>query len=200
MSRLWKKIERVGTENFPVFLEDDDLCYYARDYIAEGGYAASEANNLISNFKKPVSKKGRPEWRYKLDAISQFAREVAPPLRSDMLVTCIPSSKSKSDPDYDSRLEDVLAEVIRLRPGIIVDYPISIDTSVLPAHCGGSRNPSVIYSYLKWNGLREKRHRLALIDDVITSGAHFKACQRLIRENEPGIQILGFFWTRTAWI
>lgn len=200
MSRLWKKIERVGLENFPYYLEEGDKCYYARDYIAEGGYSASEANDLISNFKKPVDRKGLTEWQYKVQAINKFAIELRPLLNENMIVTSIPSSKSKRDPEYDSRLEDVLTEAQRLKPDIVVEYPIALKRTTLAAHHGGTRNPEEIYQSLKWKGLNARKRVIVLVDDVITSGAHFKACQRLIKENKPRISIIGIFWARTVWV
>lgn len=77
MSGLWKKVERVGVENFPIHLEDDDICYYARDYISKGGFQASKSNDLINNFKKPADRKGKTEWHYKETAMQQFAKELS---------------------------------------------------------------------------------------------------------------------------
>ena len=59
---MWKSLDQV--EKPPVFLESSDLedCYFARDYISHGGYGASEANHLVSNFKKGVEKRDCSEW------------------------------------------------------------------------------------------------------------------------------------------
>jgi hypothetical protein len=47
---LWEKLEVV--ENLSAHIRlDEDESYYAREYTSVGGYAASEGNNLISNFK-----------------------------------------------------------------------------------------------------------------------------------------------------
>ena len=58
---LWKKFDILDLCERARLAVDDD-CYYARDYISHGGYGASDGNNLVSNFKKPVSKKGTNQW------------------------------------------------------------------------------------------------------------------------------------------
>lgn len=199
MSGHWKKIERVGVEKFPIYLEDEDICFYARDYISRGGYQASNANNLINNFKKPADRKGKPEWSWKEKAIKQFASEISEILPDEMLVTCIPSSIIKTDPSYDSRLEDTLKQLKLLRPDIIIKFPISIMQTTVASHSGGGRNPEQIYENLKWKGLLTTFDQIVLVDDVLTTGAHFKACKKLILEYHPHKTVIGIFWAKTVW-
>jgi hypothetical protein len=40
--------------------------------------------------------------------------------------------------------------------------------------------------------------RIIVFDDVLTSGAHFKAMQSVLSERFPGAQILGLFVARTV--
>lgn len=201
--RHWKKIDRVGVEEFPYYLDDNDECYFARDYLPGRGYAASESNDLINNFKKPIDRKGRPEWRYKVLAIERFAYELSMALPDDFdgIVTCIPSSTRKDDPQYDSKLDETLSILKRLKPNIQIEYPISIASSVIPSHLGGQkRRPEVIYANLNWEGLRGNSDVILLVDDVITTGAHFKACQKIIKENCPQIRVIGLFWAKAKWV
>jgi hypothetical protein len=58
------------------YLTATDECWFLREYTAGAGYAHSATNDLISNFKKPVAKKGGPEWKYKTLAIQQIAGEL----------------------------------------------------------------------------------------------------------------------------
>lgn len=63
------------------FLDPDDHCYYLGEYTARAGYAFSSMNDLIQNLKKPMDRRGRPEWKYKTLAISrscEMLREVVP--------------------------------------------------------------------------------------------------------------------------
>ena len=196
----WKKIERIGVENFPLCLDDSDSCYFARDYISRGGYGASETNDLINNYKKPSDRKGRPEWRYKEQAIRTFARELAFISNIEIFfVTCVPSSKARTSLDYDSRLEDTIQCLKELKPGVSIGFPFSFRTDMLPAHSGGSRNVDEIYANLVWSGIPDGTKDIIIVDDVITTGAHYKACKRLILDHLPNANVHGLFWARTVW-
>lgn len=197
---VWKKIERIGVENFPCRLGDDDSCYYARDYISEGGYQASETNNLINNFKKSPDKRGRPEWRYKELAIQRFASEIAEISNIAVFyVTCVPSSKARTDPGYDSRVEDTVCRLKQLKPNVTIGFPLSFSNNMRAAHNGGTRDIDEIYANLQWSGIPDGITDIILVDDVITTGAHFKACKRLILEHIPNANVVGLFWARTVW-
>ena len=47
------------------YLNDIDICYFIGEYTARKGFAYSNTNNLILNFKKTRDRQGRPEWCYK---------------------------------------------------------------------------------------------------------------------------------------
>lgn len=47
------------------YLEPEDECWFLREYTAGMGYQHGETNNLIFNLKKPVDRKGLPDWKYK---------------------------------------------------------------------------------------------------------------------------------------
>jgi hypothetical protein len=72
-------------------------------------------NDLVQNLKKPIDRRGKPEWKYKESAISRASemfREALNPdwLRSACLVP-IPPSKMKGDPEYDDRLLRLLHKI-----------------------------------------------------------------------------------------
>jgi hypothetical protein len=67
------------------------------------------------------------------------------------------------------------------------------------AHLGGVRDPSSFYDNLAWSGIGPSNGAIVLIDDVITSGSRFKACQRLLVEKVPGILVYGLFWAKSVW-
>lgn len=197
MSFNWKQLD--VSQNPPFYVDADDVIYYAREYISQGGYAASEANQLIHNLKKDPLRKGKPDWRYKRLAIEQFAAELARALKDGVLIVPIPSSKTPSDPEYDGRMDDVVAEVARIKPTIRVERPFGIARSTVPVHAGGERHPDEIYANLTWHGLVNPSKPIILVDDVITTGGHFKACQRMIGVHHPTHQVCGVFWAKTVW-
>lgn len=197
MTKLWKKLDVV--ENPPVFMTADDDCYYARDYISHGSYSASEANQLISNFKKHPKYKGTPSWRYKEQAIDRFAREIATVLGKNISVAAIPPSKLPTHPEYDSRLADTLIRLKQLRPDLTIERPFTCRASTVPSHQGGSRRIDEIAANLQWRGLSVGCKTLVLIDDVLTTGAHFRACKRVLARDAQGVYVAGLFWARTVW-
>jgi hypothetical protein len=197
MPPLWRKLD--VSQDLPIYIRHEDEAYYAREYIAKGGFKASEANRLILNLKKTVDRRGQKDWYYKEQSIKQFARELASLLGENTVVATIPTSKCKTDPQYDSRLEDVLIAAKRLRPSLCVEQPIEITETLTAAHAGGSRRPDEFYSHLQWKGFSQTRDHVVLIDDVLTTGSHFQACKRLLLERVPGIRVIGVFWAKTVW-
>lgn len=195
---FWKRIDIV--ENPPSCLNPDDICFYARDYIPRGGWAASDANHLMENFKKERSKQGTAEWEYKKSTIQQLASELSSILPDGASICSIPSSKIKQDPDYDPRF-DMLFECMHINGcNIKVEEPIVCVSSTVPAHLGGSsRSPDDIKNNYSWVGFPDTIPEvLFVIDDVITSGGHYKAYQTIILEHEPTIQIIGLFFCKTV--
>jgi len=197
MPALWKRLD--VSQDVPAFILQEDEVYYAREYISKGGYKASEANQLIMNLKKPVNRRGQRDWYYKEQAIDRFARELAAALKDGTVIAAIPSSKCRTDPEYDSRLEDTLSAGKRNKPSLIVEQPIVVNATSVAVHAGGSRRPDEIYSNLVWKGFSHEVHQVLLIDDVLTTGSHFRACKRIILEHCPAAKVAGVFWAKTVW-
>jgi len=96
-ARLWKRLDAV--EHPPRYLTTDDCCYFAREYFPRGRFSDYPTTSLIQNFKKPVQRKGKPEWRFKEDAICQFALELSQFLPEPATIAHIPTSLLASNPD-----------------------------------------------------------------------------------------------------
>lgn len=200
---MWKKMDAVEAPPWHLLPEDLQVCYFARDYVSHGGFKASEANGLITNLKKPISTRGTNQWYYKEQAITKFATELADWLGSgddEFHIAQIPSSKRRDDPEYDPRLDMVLQRFCVRCPKAKFANPIDRKVTKQAAHVSDSR-PSIeqIQESLEWKGLQTPPDAILLIDDVITTGASFRACKRLFAENAPGVQVFGIFWARTVW-
>lgn len=197
MTLRWVQVDEALQHPPSHISPTEDLCYFAREYVSGGGYKASPTNQLISNFKKPVAKRGTREWYYKEQAITQFAQELGSVFPQHCVLGFIPCSKRKDDPEYDDRFELTLQQLKSQRGDLTIVEPLAMRESMEPFHVSGQhRDPEYIYDRLEWKGLREGLDHVILIDDVITSGAHFKACKRLIREHCPEIEVAGVFWAR----
>lgn len=195
---LWKKIDMM--ENPPTFLTAADECYYARDYVAGGGFSASEANQLISNLKKSRSTQKTPQWNHKCRAVRQFASELSQLLPVGVAVSMTPTSKCQTDPEYDPRLDMVLEHLEKLRPDIVNHKLFTRPTSQQAMHKGGPRSVASVKLALDWIGFSSTAPPfIVLIDDVLTCGTHFCACKEIILNYHPTIQVIGVFWARTTW-
>lgn len=195
---LWNKID-LDVEPRPFHLCAGDNCFYARDYISEGGYKASDANQFISNFKKDPSKRGTGQWFYKQRDAKRFASELEGILPKACHIAVIPTSKPDGHPEYDPRFDMMLDELRGRRPDLIICKPIYRAEPCQSLHTGGRRSVAQALLTLRWRGFEgEEPKAIILIDDVITCGTNFKACQQLLRQHCPEIVVIGVFWARTV--
>ncbi len=187
---------------FYAHLTAADQCYFLREYTSGRGFAHSETNRLILNLKKAPDRRGLLEWRYKERAVEQVAREFRasfnlPRLRSATLVP-MPPSKRKDDPLYDDRMLQVLRAMDEEQQLDIREL-LLLSESTTAAHATSTR-PTIDALVANLNiddaAAKPTPASIALIDDVITTGAHFIAAKRLLTIRFPGVPIRGFFVAR----
>jgi hypothetical protein len=179
-----------------------DQCYFLREYTAGRGYAGSETNHLILNLKKPPDRRGKPEWRYKERAIKQVAREFRASVNLSALrrVTLVPMppSKTKSDPLYDDRMLQVL-RAVDVEGQLDIRELLLIRENTDAAHTVTLRPriADLVANLEINNDLVESLPRsIALVDDVLTTGAHFVAAKKVLAARLPGVPIRGLFVAR----
>jgi len=185
------------------YLTESDECLFLGEYTAGGGYGESQTNQLILNFKKSLDRRGLPEWRYKEQAIKQVARAFHTAVGAANLdritFVPIPPSKMKTNPLYDSRLTNMLHLI---RPELPLDVREMIvqcqDTQ--PAHETDSRpRPTEIEAGYKLDLSLTKeapQDVLAIVDDMLTTGAHFQAAKSMLKTRFPHTPIIGLFIAR----
>lgn len=182
------------------YLEADDECYYIGEYTARGGHACSETNQLIHNFKKGVERRGTPQWAYKERAVGTIANMIRANIKNDAALTFvpIPPSKAKNHELYDDRMSRVLALASAGRPSNVRELIIQI-RSVDATHVSDER-PSpdeVLQNYRLDEALCVPEPQLIfLVDDVLTTGCHFKSAKRLLSARFPNASIMGLFVAR----
>lgn len=186
------------------YLSTEDICCFLGEYTAKGGYSFSATNSLISNFKKPVDRRGKAEWQYKERAIRQSAAAFGCALKAEWLDAAtlipIPPSKAKTDPLYDDRLTRML-HTIRPQPPLDIRELILQKASTAAAHCSDTRpRPETLEALYEIDKalIAPHPHVIGLFDDVLTTGAHFKAAQSLLNKTFPGVKVIGFFIARRA--
>ena len=199
--RRLTKIDDLTRPDHP-YLTADDSCYFLGEYSARKGFAFSATNSLVLNFKKKMDRRARPEWQYKeraiLDAASAFRTAIKGEWLNGATLVPVPPSKAKTDPMYDDRVVRMIS-AIRPTPKLDLRELVVQDTSTAASHESDDRpDPDEIaenYSLVK--SLRAGvKPVIGIFDDVLTTGAHFKACQTVLRAAFPGARIIGLFIAR----
>jgi hypothetical protein len=186
-------------------LTHDDECFAVREYIARGGWQAGETNNLIHNLKKAPDRRGLPEWRYKERAIRQVGSELraaflsggAKWLKGAVLVP-MPPSKSKEDAAYDDRMIRVTGIMCEGTGAEIRELLVQRESTDAHHLQERSRDIDAIRENLRVEDSLCKPipPRIAIVDDVLTTGAHFRAAKMVLNERFPAAHIIGVFVAR----
>jgi len=184
------------------YLTANDECLFLGEYTARGGFAHSDTNQLIFNLKKPMNRRGRPEWRYKNLAIRTAARAFRNAINDQILRTAtfvpIPPSKAKGHPEYDNRMTKLIMTIDNANPvdcrELIIQSestPAAHESEIRPA-------PDELEDRYAMNpNLIEPRPTyLILIDDVLTTGSHFRAAKQILLQVFPDVPIVGYFVAR----
>src|SRR5690606_9288551 len=90
-------------------LEPDDRCLFFGEYTSRAGFDHGDTNQLISNLQKPVSRAGKPDYKYKEWAISTAAAAIrgasAKATRGEVvIVSARPTKPRRSAPTDGSNL------------------------------------------------------------------------------------------------
>lgn len=166
------------------------------------GYVFSASNQLVLNLKKSMDKRATAQWRYKEKAIEEAAAAFRASLNSGWLDSAtlvpIPPSKSKNDALYDDRMVRVLRG-IRAEPQLDVRELVLQRASTAAVHDQENRpTPEQIQAnYAIDQTLRNPDPKvIGLFDDVLTTGAHFRAASTVLQQFFPRVQIVGLFIAR----
>lgn len=112
----------------------------------------------------------------------------------------MPPSKTKSHPAYDDSTLRILKRAQEYESNLDVRELLLARSSREPAHNPGSNRPSIsdhFNNLMVDEKLKEPLPRVIVIfDDVITSGASFKAAQKILQQNFPEMSIVGIFVAR----
>lgn len=186
------------------YLKPTDRCFFLGEYTARKGYSFSATNNLIQNLKKPLDRKGKPEWRHKEQAIIMAGRALRSGFKEGALVkpkatiVPVPPSKARGDVLYDDRMLRVLQEMCAGVDADVRELVIQ-NSSTAAAHETVDRpTPAqIVANYSIDDSVALPVPKLILVtDDVLTTGAHFKAMQQILGSRYPGVEIVGFFIAR----
>lgn len=202
--RLLQIDETTVGEHFS--LAASDYCYYVWEYTAGQRYDFSPTNQLISNLKiKPTQISGNPRrHRHKQQAISHCAAA----LRSLIQRTWVeqhgtfipmPASKVPGHQDYDDRIHRMLQAAFGgfnadIRPMLwqVENTPADHESNDRLSHSALRDLTRINETYAEV----PPRPNIAVVDDVLNSGKHFKVAQELLSQRFPGIPVIGIFVAR----
>ena len=199
--RRFSKVDELALPDHS-FLSADDVCYYLGEYTAQKGYSYSATNSLISNFKKDLDRKGTLQWRYKEEAIQQvaaiFRRAIKETALKSLTFVPVPPSKSKDDPMYDDRLTQML-RAIDGSINLDIREIVVQDVSTTAAHLSDDRpRPDDLMDvYSLDESLTEPAPKnIAIVDDLLTTGSHFRAMKTVLASRFDSAHIMGLFIAR----
>jgi predicted amidophosphoribosyltransferase len=120
--------------------------------------------------------------------------------RPDMIIVPMFTSKSRNDPEFDDRLECV-AKYVREKTSQRIGFNLDVIRSSEPFHNSRAlRVPAEIEKTISFTPFKPPiPTKVLLIDDVVTTGAHFIACNNKIKGQYPDIEIFGLFLAKTKW-
>ena len=185
-------------------LNADDECYFWREYTSGRDYQFGPGNDLISNLKKKPSKSSSGALFYKSRVIREcsafFASAINPEWLNTATLVPTPPSKARDHPDFDDRITQI-CRGIRPRPPLDVRELVIQTQSLGAAHeAGRGPRPTVddlLRIYQIDEALVEPRPaNIAVFDDVLTAGVHYRAMHTVLRRRFPDIKIFGFFVAR----
>ena len=185
------------------YLGEADECYCLGEYTARKGFAFSETNQLIANFKKSVERRGRPDWKYKGAAIrtagSAFRAALSEAWLARATLVPVPPSKAHADPLYDDRMMQMLAVATQ---GLQADVRelVRQQASTEAAHLSDVRPTP---AQLAANYVIDEAAAggppptvIGVFDDLLTTGCHFQAMKATLAARFPEVPILGMFIAR----
>ena len=201
MAKPWLRCEEAVSP--PHYLNETTFSFYQYEYVSKGSYTQFPDNSLIMNFKIPVEEMGRERWHYKEDAIKIFAEALIMNIRlpiHDTIFIPMPTSKPRRHPEFDSRLDRVI-DIIHQQTGQHIGYNLDLINEENPYHLSGDyRDPNQLYTNIDFTPFQDLNPKsVILLDDVITTGAHFVACIKKIKSIYPDTNIAGFFLAKTIW-
>lgn len=189
------------------YLGADDVVFYLEEYKSTEGFL-EKGNNLITNLKKSVETLGTDEWQYKENSIQAVARsvanemELASHVRGKVYWVPIPPSKTKTNPLFDDRLYRILVLAIvasNTRKHFVSDVLYQTSDRESFSSATDKRVVDELVSNYLMNDIsnyRPEKDQIIIFDDLLTTGCHFKAVEKVVLNRYPNADVKGFFIAR----
>jgi hypothetical protein len=182
------------------YLGEDDECYFLYEYTAGAGWRGGDTNQLIHNLQK---KSGDGGFHYKAPAIARCAAAFSETITGNWLAeSClvpVPPSKIRTDPLYDDRMHRVCSLICKPGAPKVIELIEQIEST--ETFKGGNRKrPDELRANYRFEeqSLAGLPQSIGIVDDVLTTGSHFRAIKDMILERLPDHRVIGFFVARRA--
>lgn len=186
------------------YLGAEDRCFYFHEYTSHKGYAHSKGNSFISNLKKPVAQCDEPHYKFKARAIQdgatmlRAALERSPNMFNSATFVPIPPSKPAGHPDHDDRIMQIVQGACAGKGSDVRNLLVqtqAYEASHLQGPGGSRLRPDQLQALYSLDAVAPKQY-VMLVDDVLTTGAHYIAAKRTILQAYPGAKVAGIFMAR----
>ncbi len=176
-------------------------CYYLWRYSREavgrtgqrGDARDQKVRRFLRDYKAPSDDHRRSR---KYLAIEHAAAALGATIPSSWLAGCclfvpMPPSRSSDDPAYDAR---VLATLMAVSPPIAIGNILRQTRNTTALTKGLA--PWVRAERLRCGSVPVETSVVIIVDDMLTSGAHFRAAEMVIRSMKREVAVCGLFLTR----
>ena len=198
----FSRLDETNIADHPRLRLEDEV-YYLYEYTSGRDYNFSATNNLISNLKKKPSRALLPEYRYKREAMRACSALLGEAINHNWLSRAtlipVPPSKARSDPEYDDRM----TQICRAIPaGFQTDVrEIVVQRESMGAAHEAVVRPATVEELLAAYDIDEtvatpSPAQIAIVDDVLTAGTHFRAMETILSRRYPRVPIVGMFIAR----
>ena len=154
------------------------LCEYIQYHIANN-MIDTRSNNLVLAFKNGNT-----------DAINYIANILSTCLPYNCALVAVPSSKAnRIDKTPTQKLIEKIVSNIGIRKNIIdASDCLNRIKSIAPAHLGGNRSIDTHYDSIELTNIQKIQNmNVFILDDIVTTGTSFVACQRKIQQYAKSI-------------
>jgi hypothetical protein len=202
-------IDETNREQY-AFLQEQDACFYIWERmsqlwagVARPDYASIPATNqFISNFQIPVTcKTDNPKRYYWKEQAIKYAAEALGTLipenwREQGTFVPVPPSKVRGDQQHDPRL---LATLRTIRPGLNDIRELVVQCENVDAKRKGVSPVDRAQNYtINEDEADPEPSTIFIVDDVLTTGCHFKALQLVLKGRFPNASVFGLFLARAV--
>jgi len=202
------RVQRIDANTIGdhAFLTPADECYYVFEKTAHRDYSFSTPNSVISNIKKKPSDRGKRGFEYKAIDIGRCSVWLRALISAEWLKTGtlvpVPPSKAKDHPDYDDRIIQICKGIGTAAVPVDVRELVIQTKSFEADHTKklGEKRITVaelIDAYeINEAAANPPPKAIAIVDDMLTAGKHFRAMHTKLSARFPGIRIFGLFIAR----